>query len=118
MQKQTYGVNKEILKYPEKAVAVSVELDKTAFATIATANEGIVPAGTIVYFDLKNRSVKATPVGDGKPATGVLRHDTKLAGKDADGTAAVISGFVDLDKIPTAPTAAEETALKHIVFMR
>ena len=118
MEKTTYGVSKEILKYPETAVAVSVVLDRDAFATIAGANDGVVPAGTILNFDLKNRATKAVPSTGDAAAVGVLRHDTKLSAKEADGAAAVIQGFIDLDKIPTAPTAAQETALRQITFMR
>lgn len=118
MEKTTYGVAKEILKYPETAVAVSVVLDRTAFATIAGANDGVVPAGTIIHFDLKNRATKAEPSTVDKAAVGVLRHDTKLASKEADGAAAVIHGFIDLAKIPTAPTEVQETALKQITFLR
>lgn len=118
MEKTTYGVKKEILKYPETAVAVSVALDRDAFATIAGANDGVVPAGTILNFDLKNRTVKAVPSTVDAAAVGVLRHDTVLTGKDADGAAAIIHGFINLDKIPAEPTAAQETALRHIAFMR
>lgn len=118
MKKTTYGGTKEILKYPELCAAVSVVLDRTEFATIANGNGGVVPAGTLVHFDLKNRATKAVPAAVDKAAVGVLRHDTKLDSKEADGAAAVIHGFVDLDKIPAAPTEAQETELKHVTFMR
>lgn len=118
MEKTTYGALKEVLKYPETAVATSVVLDKTAFATIANANGGYVPAGTIINFDLTNIAVKAVPSTAEKAATGVLRHDTKLASKEADGAAALIGGVIDLDKLPAAPTEAQATALKQITFIR
>lgn len=118
MEKKTYGSPVEILKYPENYAATSIVLDQTAFTAIATANEGYVPAGTLVHFDLKDRAVKAVPATPEKVATGVLRYDVKLASKEADGAAAIIQGFIDLAKIKTAPTAEEETALKLIVFMR
>lgn len=118
MQKKTYGSTKEILKYPELCAAVSVVLDRTTFETVAGANNGVVPAGTLVNFDLKDRTVKAKPADESNPAVGVLRYDVELASKEADGAAAVIHGFVDLSKIPTAPTEAQETELKHVTFMR
>lgn len=118
MEKTTYGSPVEILKYPENYAATSIVLDQTAFATIAAANAGYVPAGTLVNFDLKVRATKAVPATVDKVATGVLRYDVKLVSKEADGAAAIIWGFVDLAKIPTAPTAAQETALKQITFMR
>lgn len=119
MKKTTYaGPQKEILLYPEGAYARPVILDRTAFATVANANGGVVPAGTIVYFDLENRAVKAQPVGENKPATGVLRHDVVLADHEAEQAAAIIHGIINLDKLPAAPTATDKTALKHIIFAR
>lgn len=118
MKKTTIGGTKEILKYPELYAATAIVLDRTEFATIASGNGGVVPAGTLVHFDLKNRATKAVPATLEKKAVGVLRHDTVLASKEADGAAAIIHGIVDLDKIPTAPTEAQETELKHVTFMR
>lgn len=118
MEKKSYSSPVEIVKYPDLCAALSVVLDRTAFATIASANEGFVPGGTLVHFDLKDRSVKAIPATVTDVATGVLRYDVKLMSKEADGAAAIIHGFIDLEKIPTAPTADEEIALHHITFMR
>ena len=118
MEKKTYGSAKEILKYPELCAATSVVLDRTAFAAVADANGGVVPAGTFVNFDLKDRAVKATPADESNPAVGVLRYDVVLASKEADGAAAVFNGIVDLAKLPVEPTAAQETELRNIIFMR
>lgn len=118
MEKTSYGSPIEILKYPENYAATSIVLDRTEFTTIAGSNGGVVPAGTLVNFDLKDRAVKAVPATVDKVATGVLRYDVKLASKESDGAAAIIWGFIDLEKIPTPPTEEEEAALKHITFMR
>lgn len=111
------GPEKQILKFPENT-AIAVALDATAFASIAAANEGIVPAGTFLHFDLENRAVKAVPSTADAEAVGVLRHDTKLDGKEANAAAAIIHGFIDLTQIPNEPTAAQKTALNLIKFIK
>ena len=118
MKVETFGSKKEIVKYPDLCAAVGVVLDTTAFATIAAANGGDVPAGTFVHFDLDNRATKAVPASDTKVAVGVLRYDVKLDSKEANAAAAIIHGFVDLDKIPAAPTAAQRESLPHVTFLR
>lgn len=112
MEKTTYGTKKEILKYPEKAIAVAVTLDRTAFTSVVV--EGEIPAGTLVHFDLKNRATKGIPAAADKLAVGVLRHDTKVTGHDADSAAVIIEGYIDLAKV-TAPAAEQETALAPYV---
>lgn len=111
------GPEKQILKFPDNT-AVAVALDPVAFKTIADANGGVVPAGTFLHFDLENRATKAEPSTVDKAAVGVLRHDTKLDGKEANAAAAIIHGFIDLTQIPTAPTAEQKTALNLIKFIK
>lgn len=114
MEKQVYGTTKEILKYPENYAAVSVELDGAAF----TAVDGVIPAGTFVSFDLENRQAKGVPASETAEATGVLRYDVKANSKEVQGAAVVIEGYVNLDRIPTAPTAAQVEQMNKITFLR
>lgn len=115
MEIKHYSAQKKIVKFAAHCVSPAVALDRAAFAALAV--DGVVPAGTFVQFDLKNRATKATPATEAN-ITGVLRYDVKLTGKDADHAAAIIEGYVDLDQIPVAPTAAQEAALRKITFMR
>lgn len=118
MKVETFGSKKEIVKFPDLCADVAVVLDTTAFAAVAAANEGVVPAGTFVYMDLENRATKALPADGTNAAVGVLRYDVKLDSKEANAAAAIIHGFVDLNKIPVAPTAAQRETLPHVTFLR
>lgn len=79
---------------------VALPYDCTELSTLAT--NGIIPAGTIV------------PANDAT-AFGVLLHDVVLA-ENPNGTA-VVDGFINVNNIPTAPTAAALAALPKITFV-
>lgn len=114
MEKQVYGNTKEILKYPENYGAVAVSLNATAFTPV----DGVIPAGTLVSFDLENRAVKGVAADVDSPATGVLRYDVKVNSKEVQAAAVVIEGYVNLDRIPVAPTAEQVAQMKQITFLR
>lgn len=114
--KTDYTSPVEILKFPEHNVAVTVTVDDTG--VVAVDGKKIVPAGTIVGGGfLADRTAKAKASTDVIAAEGVLRYDVDVTYGPAPG-AAVIHGFVDLGKIPTAPSAAQKTALTQITFLK
>ncbi|ASS76824.1 hypothetical protein CIG75_19010 [Tumebacillus algifaecis] len=120
-----YTNKKEILKFPDHYVAVAVTIDD-AGVTADASGKKIVPAGTIlgggVLADPSKLAKKATtttgvdPAPDTTNAEGVLLNDVDVTYGPASG-AMLIHGFVDLNKIPTAPTALEKDALKQITFI-
>ena len=115
-KKTEYTTPAEILKFPEHHVSVSVYVDDTGITANAEGKK-IVPAGTIVGGGfLNNRTVKATKANSAS-AEGVLRYEVDVTFGPANG-AAVIHGFVDLNRLPEAPDAAAITALKQITFLK
>lgn len=114
--KTSYTTPKEILKFPDHHMSVAVTVDD---AGITANSEGrkIVPAGTLVGGGfLANRSVKVKKV-NGAASEGVLRYDVDVTQGPAPG-AAVIHGFVDLNKLHEAPAAEAVAALKQITFLK
>lgn len=79
---------------------VAVPYDCTALSALAT--NGVIPAGTVI------------PANDAT-AFGVLLHDVTLA-ENPNGTV-VVDGFINVDKLPAAPSAAAIVALTKITFM-
>jgi hypothetical protein len=115
-KKTEYMTPAEILKFPEHHVSVSVYVDDTG-VTANVEGKKIVPAGTIIGGGfLKDRAVKAVKANSAM-AEGVLRYDVDVTYGPANG-AAVIHGFVDLNRLPEAPDAAAITALKQITFLK
>lgn len=111
-----YTNKKEILKFPDHYVNVAVTVSDTG----VTANgdgKKIVPAGTILgggfLASESVHAVKTNAVG----AEGVLFNDTDVTYGPAPG-AALIHGFIALDKLPEAPVAEAVTALKQITFLK
>jgi hypothetical protein len=115
----TYGNRKEILKFPDHYVNVAVTVDNTGITANADGRK-IVPAGTIlgngVLQDPTKLAKKAVTTTGVSNAEGVLFEDTDVTYGPASG-AMTIHGFVDLAKIPAAPTEEEITALKQITFI-
>ncbi|TNJ68218.1 hypothetical protein FE784_00730 [Paenibacillus hemerocallicola] len=114
-----YGNRKEILKFPDHYVNVAVTVDNTGITANADGRK-IVPAGTILGNDvlqdptkLAKKAVTTTGVSN---AEGVLFDDVDVTYGPAPG-AMTIHGFIDLAKIPTAPTVEEVAALKQITFI-
>ena len=101
----------EILKYAEHYVGRAVMVSDSG-VTADSEGRKIVPAGTLVS-GVASGAVSA----DNSAATeGVLLHDTDVTHGSAPGTM-VIHGFIDLTKLPAAPSGGAKTALPQITFM-
>lgn len=112
----TFTNKKEILKFPDHYVNLAVTVSDAGVATNADGKK-IVPAGTILGGGfLTDESVLAVKT-NGAGAEGVLFNDTDVTYGPAPG-AAMIHGFVDLDKLPEVPAAEAVTALKQITFLK
>lgn len=119
---KAYTNKKEILKFPDHYINVAVAVSDVGVVVDADGKK-IVPAGTIIGGGFLNdptvKAVKAT--SSGAPAVsnaeGVLFYDVDVTYGPAPG-AALIHGFVDLNKLPVAPTAEELAALKQITFLK
>lgn len=111
-----FGNKKEILKFPDHYVNVAITVDDTGIAANSDGKK-IVPSGTILGGGfLADKSVLAVKT-NGVGAEGVLFNDTDVTYGPAPG-AALIHGFIDLDKLPEAPVAEAVTALKQITFLK
>ena len=106
---------KEILKFPDHYVAMPVTVDDAGVT--AVNGKKIVPAGTIIGGGfLASETAKAVKT-NATGAQGVLFWDVDVTYGPAAG-AAVIHGFIDLDKLPEAPAAAAITELNMIKFIK
>ena len=111
----SYTNKKEILKFPDHQVNVAVTVDDAGVT--AVNGKKIVPAGTILGGGfLADDTVNAVKA-NGATAEGVLFNNTDVTYGPAPG-AALIHGFLALDKLPEAPTAEAVTALKQITFLK
>lgn len=111
-----YSNRKEILKFPDHYVNLAITVDDTGVVANAEGKK-IVPAGTLMGGGvLASETVKATAV-NGTGSEGVLFYDVDVTYGPAPG-ALTIHGFIDLDKIPAAPTAEAIAALKQITFLK
>lgn len=112
----SYTNKKGIVKFPDHYVNLTVTVSDAGIAANAEGKK-IVPAGTILGGGfLADESVLAVKT-NGAGAEGVLFNDTDVTYGPAPG-AALIHGFVALDKLPEAPTAEAITALKQITFLK
>lgn len=116
----SYSNKKEILKFPDHYVNLAVTVDDAGITANADGKK-IVPAGTIIGGGFLNddtvKVVKATTTDDVSNAEGVLFNDVDVTYGPAPG-AALIHGFVALNKLPAQPTAEEKAALKQITFLK
>lgn len=111
-----HGTPKQILKFPDHYVAIAVTVDDTG-VTAGADGKKIVPAGTIIGGGfLADETKKATKKNDAN-AEGLLFNDVDVTYGPAPG-AAIIHGFIAVDKLPEAPDAAAVTALKQIQFVK
>lgn len=101
MIKSAIGVRNAVLKYNE-FVAESVVFDATSAAVVEADGKKIIPAGTI------------WPANDAT-AKGVILNDVDVTYGNENG-ALVTHGYINKNKLPAAPSAAAETALKLIAF--
>ena len=108
-----------ILAFPDHYVAAKAVVD----STLVTAVDGkkILPAGTVVGgatgFPFLADTANKIGLQNDADAEGILLEDVDVTYGDAYG-AVLIHGFVNLDKLPTAPDAAAKTALAgRVVFV-
>lgn len=112
----TYGTPKQILKFPDHYVALAVTVDDTGVTPDANGRK-IVPAGTILGGGFIADATKKAVAANDETSEGLLFNDTDVTYGPAPG-AAIIHGFIDLNKLPVAPAAAAITALKQITFIK
>ena len=111
-----YTNTKSIVKFPDHYVNLAVTVSDAGVVANADGKK-VVPAGTILgCCFLLSESALAVKAND-LNAEGVLFNDTDVTHGPASG-AALIHGFVALDKLPEAPVAAAVTALKQITFVK
>ncbi|KZS45710.1 hypothetical protein AWU65_07175 [Paenibacillus glucanolyticus] len=110
-----YGNRKEILKFPDHYVNMPMTVDNTGITANADGKK-IVPAGTIMGGGVLTDSSKLATKANGSTAEGVLFYDVDVTYGPAPG-ALTIHGFVDLQKLPEAPTEEAIGALKQITFI-
>lgn len=118
-----YSNKKEMLKFADHFVAIGVMVDDTDI-TADEDGKKIVAAGTIVGGASQSALVNSTePVAkkntqdtDATEAEGILLEDVDVTYGNASG-AMIIHGFIDVNKLPEAPTANAITALKQITFI-
>lgn len=111
---------KEILKFPDHYVNLAVTVDDTGIVANADGKK-IVPAGTIVgngiLTDITKKAKKAVTTAGVSNAEGVLFTDVDVTYGPAAG-AMLVHGFIDITKLPTAPTPEEVAALNQIAFLK
>lgn len=111
-----YGAAKTILKFADHVVSMSVMVDDTG---VVANSEGkkIVPAGTIIGGGFIADKTKFALEKNDADAEAVLLNDADVTYGPEPG-AAILHGFIDLNKLPEAPDAAAVTALAgRIVFL-
>ncbi|MFJ3386319.1 MULTISPECIES: hypothetical protein [unclassified Lysinibacillus] len=112
----TFTNKKVILKFPDHYVNLAITVSDAGVSLNAEGKK-IVPAGTILGGGfLLDESVKAIKTNSAE-AEGVLFSDTDVTFGPAPG-AALIHGFIALDKLPEAPTTEALEALKQITFLK
>lgn len=113
---ESFGTQKQILKFPDHYVALAVTVSDTG-VTANSDGKKIVPAGTILGGGFLADDTKQATVANDATAEGVLFNDTDVTNGAASG-AAIIHGFIDLGKIPTAPSDEAVAVLKQITFLK
>ena len=115
---------KTILAIPDHYVAIPIMVGDTD-VTADDDGRKIVPAGTILGGGViadRSQAAKKSVDGQSEPlvtavaAEGVLMNDVDVTGGPEIG-ALIIHGFIDVTKLPEAPTATMITALKQITFI-
>lgn len=122
MARITYDIlQPNILKYYGTGTwnAIPVMVDDVG-VTAGADGKKIVPAGSIVGGTanpvLANRNEPVSVKTD-NTAEGVLLYSVDVSSGPV-GTAMITEGYIDLNKIPTAPTTAVVGALPNITFMK
>ena len=116
------GVQRNVLIAPELAFTIGCQVANTGVS--AVEGKKIIPAGTIVGAEasvLTERATVLKVVNEGTiaQAQGVLVNDVDVTAGTATGTL-LVSGFVDLDKMPEDAAALVDgaTGLTKITFVK
>lgn len=122
MRNINVGVQRNVLIAPELAFTIGCQVGNTGVS--AVNGKKIIPAGTIVGAEASVLTERATVLTVTKEdgvanAQGVLVNDVDVTNGTATGTL-LISGFVDLDKMPEDAAALVEdaTGLTKITFLK
>lgn len=111
-----YRNKKGILKFPDHYVNLAITVSAEGIVANAQGRK-IVPAGTIVGGGfLTSESIEAVKA-NGTGAEGILFNDVDVTHGSAPG-AALIHGFIALDKLPEEPSVEAKAALKQITFLK
>jgi hypothetical protein len=113
-----YGSGREILKFADY-VGIAVTVDDTGVAVDPESGKRIVPAGTIlggVAAPFLTDNTQRVGARNDAGAEGVLLYDVDVTHGPAPASM-VIQGFIDINKLPTAPAAAAVTALRGVQFI-
>ncbi len=114
--KSEFGTPKQILMFPDHYVALAVTVSDEG----VSANEQgkkIVPAGTIIGGGFIEDDTVLAVKSNNANAEGVLFNDTDVTHGPASG-AAILHGFIAIDKLPEAPATEAKTALNQIKFIK
>lgn len=116
------GVQRNVLIAPELAFTIGCQVANTGVS--AVEGKKIIPAGTIVGAEASVLTERATVLkvvdeGTIAQAQGVLVNDVDVTAGTATGTL-LVSGFVDLDKMPEDAAALVDgaTGLSKITFVK
>lgn len=116
------GVQRNVLIAPELAFTIGCQVANTGVS--AVEGKKIIPAGTIVGAEASVLTERATVLKVVNEETiaqaqGVLVNDVDVTAGTATGTL-LVSGFVDLDKMPEDAAALVDgaTGLSKITFVK
>lgn len=110
-----YVTRKEILKFPDHYVNLAITVDDAGIVADADGRK-IVPAGTLMGGGVIDDATKKSVPANDATSEGVLFYDVDVTYGPAAG-ALLIHGFIDVTKIPAAPSADAVTALPMIKFI-
>ena len=100
---EDYGSEKTILAFPDHYVAMPQYFEKDSALAVTVGDRKIIKGGTIY------------PSNDAN-AVGVVFQDLDVTNGDANG-AVILHGFINVNKLPAAPTTAAIAALNNITFL-
>jgi hypothetical protein len=116
----SYVTPKQILIAPELAFTISAILGNAGISADSDGKKIIKAGSPISGTAAANMLVVRTTVGildDTATAKFVLVNDVDVTAGNNNGTL-LVSGFVDINKLGTTPSATAQTALTKITFVK
>lgn len=107
-----FGASKNIMREGLNFIALPVKVASTIIAADANGQK-IVPAGTIIT---KEGALMTAADANAASAFGVLYEDLDLTGGN-ETASVVVFGVVALSQLPVAPTTAQASAMKLVLFV-